>query len=136
MIRFLAVLACILLGLPSMASPGISDKVIEKLITCTPYRQEATVEVNGMTVTPIVIIGGEQHGKCMYQNYAKEYPDEKWICYFSKEQLKEIEQTYLKFQKDREAAFGTGKPVVEPMTGLFSKYFNDPLTCRAPEEDY
>lgn len=122
-------------GTQSSNNSLYSKKFISNLVKCKKYKEERQMEFFGMPVTPTVVVEGWQNGKCVYSNFPKESPESKYTCYFTKAQLKEILETSRKDQSKKETYKGQGMTYTsDPMSVLFTKYLNDGVTCKMPED--
>lgn len=120
--------------LDAKAQNKFSPEFMNNLKSCTPYYEESSLEFFSVVITPVVAVKGKINGKCVYENYMKEAPESKYVCAFTDSQLKEIETTYKKDPTKQETYTTQGFSFTgTPMDVLFTKFMNDPATCKAPE---
>lgn len=118
----------------SSNSPKYSKEFISHLVKCQKYKEESSFDFFGNVITPVVIVDGWKNGKCGYINYAKEIPESKTICNFTKAQLNEILAASKKNQNVQETYNdGVMTYKADPLSVLFTKYMNDGKTCVIPK---
>lgn len=114
----------------SSDSPNYSKEFISHLVKCQKYKEESSFDFLGNVITPVVIVEGWKNGKCGYVNYAKEIPESKVSCSFTKAQLNEILAASKKDQNVQETYRKGGMTYTsDPLSVLFTKYMNEGDTC-------
>lgn len=137
--RILILLVSVFVGMNFLASEvranSYSDEFVKHLVSCTPYKKESPFDFMGMKITPTVVVKKGSNGKCIYENYAKENPQDKYVCYFTKAQLKEIE---LASKKDKNSVethdLGGMSYSSDPISIILTKFLNDGTTCKTPSK--
>lgn len=110
-----------------------SQNFITHLVSCKQYREEVPAEMSDNVITPTFVVEGWKNGKCVYVNYPKEAPENKYVCRFTKEQLKEISDVSKKDQTIPEVyKYGGMTYTADPLSVLFTTYMNDSNVCTAP----
>ncbi len=118
---------------PPAKSIKYSQNFIDHLVLCKQYKEEVSAEMSDNLITPTFVVEGWKNGKCVYTNYTKEAPENKYVCRFTKDQLKEISEVSKKDQTIPEVyKYGGMTYTSDPLSVLFTTYMNDPEVCTAP----
>jgi len=135
LILTIAILLITVNGLEVFANNNYSEKFIKNLVSCTPYKEESSFDFFGAKITPVTVVKGRVNGKCVYESYMKEAPENKYICAFTSAQLKEFDAASKKDQTKQETyhnAENGSSYTSDPVSVLFTKFLNDPGTCKLP----
>ena len=105
--------------------------IYKKRATCTPYKE--VVDLSNATVTAQIL--GWQNGKCVEINEVSNHPENKMVCSYSKEQLKELGDA-LKREPNSHETTSTGGLVISgtPAEVTLTKIWNEAGTCVYPNE--
>lgn len=105
--------------------------IYKKRATCTPYKE--VVDLSDATVTAQIL--GWQNGKCVEINEVSNHPENKMVCSYSKEQLKELGDA-LKRDLNSHETTSTGGLVISgtPAEVTLTKIWNEAGTCVYPNE--
>ncbi len=105
--------------------------IYKKRATCSPYKE--VVNLSDATVTAQIL--GWQNGKCVEINEVSNHPENKMVCSYSKEQLKELGDALKRDPNSRETT-STGALVIggTPAEATLTKIWNEAGTCVYPNE--
>ncbi len=118
---------------PPAKAVKYSQNFISNLVSCKPFREEVQAEISDNLITPTFVVEGWKNGKCVYVNYTKEAPENKYVCRFTKEQLQQISEVSKKDQTIPEVyKYGGMTYTADPLSVLFTTFMKDPAVCTAP----